>query len=203
MSKKAANQPPAERQSLFTGDPALNACVGDNGGPYGFDDYADGFFEGAKQIVSGIRQGVWLIDTLIYPAAFSYRHGIELYVKHLIKELATYNQSGVEYNKNHNLQKNWKLLVAQAKKAQQLTFITDDDLVTAGKIIDEFCKVDPTGQVFRYPEDIKGNQHLKDIAVINVEGLEKNMDELKAILENWRNRFYDKHGAGEMPEQKE
>ena len=73
--------------------PQLNACVGENGGPYDFDDYGEGFFEGAKQIIDAIKRGEWTIDILIYPAAFAYRHGIELYVKHLLKELSAYNKS--------------------------------------------------------------------------------------------------------------
>ena len=86
--------------------------------PYDFDDYGEGFFEGAKQIIDAIKRGEWTIDILIYPAAFAYRHGIELYVRHLLKELSAYNKSGTDYQKTHKLQDNWKLLFAEAKKSK-------------------------------------------------------------------------------------
>jgi hypothetical protein len=34
-------------------------------------------------------------------------------------------------------------------------------------IIPEFSKNDQSGQVFRYPEDLKGNQHLTGLGTIN------------------------------------
>ncbi|HLL26905.1 MAG TPA: hypothetical protein VKT73_04555 [Xanthobacteraceae bacterium] len=183
MSKIESNQ-------LFRAGPNadLNACVGDNGGPYDFSDYGEGFFEGAKKIVDAIKSGEWAIDILIYPAAFSFRHGIELYVKYLIAELSKYNKSAAEYKKNHLLTENWNILVAEAQKSK-LSMFKDAELDSAGKIITEFCQIDPTGQVFRYPEDIKGNPHLKNISVINVEVLETGMNELHAMLEKWRGGF--------------
>ena len=71
--------------ALFRPGPnaSLNACVGDNGGPYDFAAYGDGFFHAGFQIVEAIKQGEWTIDILVYPAVFNFRHGIELYIKHL------------------------------------------------------------------------------------------------------------------------
>jgi hypothetical protein len=178
--------------SLFRNgpNPHLNACVGANGGPYDFSDYGEGFFEGGKQIIEAIKRGEWTIDILVYPAAFSFRHGIELYVKHLVKELSTYNKSGAAYQKTHNLQDNWKLLVQEAQQSK-LKFFEPTELVVAGDIIDEFCQIDPTGQVFRYPEDIKGNAHLEGLGVINVEVLADGMSTLHEMLETWRCGFDD------------
>jgi len=179
-----------EHNQLFRAgpNPDLNACVGDNGGPYDFSDYGEGFFEGGKKIVDAIKRREWAIDILIYPAAFSFRHGIELYVKHLIAELNKHNKSGAEYQKNHLLTDNWAILIAEAKKSK-LSMFKEVELDRAGKIISEFCKIDPTGQVFRYPEDIKGNPHLKNISVINVEVLETGMNEVHSLLEKWRGGF--------------
>lgn len=168
----------------------LNACVGTNGGPYDFSDYGEGFFEGAKQIIEAIKRGEWTIDILIYPATFCYRHGIELYVKHLLKELAAYNKSSASYQKTHKLQDNWQSVVTEAQ-ASKLTFFDATELGIAGDIIDEFCQIDPTGQVFRYPEDIKGNPHLEGLGVINVEVLSAGMEVLFELLEKWRNSVDD------------
>ena len=59
---------------LFTnGDNThMNACVGDNGGPYELMDYGKGFFEGGHAIVLAAATNVAPVDYLVYPAAFAY-----------------------------------------------------------------------------------------------------------------------------------
>ena len=75
----------------------LNACVGLNGGPKEFDEYADGFFEGGFAIVRAAEAREAPVDILIYPAVFAFRHGIELYVKHLLSRLQALNGGGKGY----------------------------------------------------------------------------------------------------------
>ena len=52
-------------------------------------------------------------------------------------------------------------------------------------IIRDFVEIDPTGQVFRYPEDIRGHAHLSELALINVEVLGDAMRKLHGILSDW------------------
>ena len=47
-------------------------------------DYGRGFFDGGHAAVKSAQEFVGPVDLLVYPAAFSYRHGIELYLKHLV-----------------------------------------------------------------------------------------------------------------------
>ena len=109
--------------SLFRGGPNqdLNACVGTNGGPYEFGEYGEGFFEGGFQIVKGIKKGAWTLDLLVYPATFSFRHGIELYLKHLVRTLES-QSSGTTYSKTHSLKDNWAKFVALAKATGRTEF---------------------------------------------------------------------------------
>lgn len=96
-----------EPNSLFRAGPqsTLNACVGTNGEPYDFGAYGEGFFEGGFQIIAAIKRGEWTIDLLIYPAAFSFRHGIELYLKHMVRVFS--ERAGANaYKKTHALQDN-------------------------------------------------------------------------------------------------
>jgi hypothetical protein len=171
-------------------NPQLNACVGNNGGPYDFSDYGDGFFDGGHKIVVALKRHEGLLDVLVYPAAFSFRHGIELYVKHLIKELAEYNKSDAVYKKTHDLQHNWGIMLEQAKRSK-LTCFKEAQLNQATSTITEFCKIDPTGQVFRYPEDIKGNPHLAEIGIINVEVLDDRLTALHETFKDWRSALDD------------
>ena len=76
--------------ALFRGGPNcdLNACVGENGGPYDLRDYGQGFFDGGVAIIDAARERRAPVDVLVYPAAFAFRHGIELYIRHILASLA-------------------------------------------------------------------------------------------------------------------
>jgi hypothetical protein len=106
-------------------------------------------------------------------------------VKHLLKELAARSKSAATYQKTHKLQDNWKLVVQEAE-ASKLKLFDSTEMGIVSDIIEEFCKIDPTGQVFRYPEDIKGSVHLEDLGVINVEVLANGMTILYELFEKWR-----------------
>lgn len=175
-----------EPNSLFRAGPqsTLNACVGTNGGPYDFGEYGEGFFEGGFQIIAAIKRGEWTTDLLIYPAAFSFRHGIELYLKHMVRVFS--ERAGANaYKKTHTLQDNWAAFETQALTTNSNMF-DPLELSIAKDIVNDFCNIDPSGQVFRYPEDIKGNQHLIGLGVINAEVLGDGMRVLHDLLEKWR-----------------
>jgi hypothetical protein len=98
---------------LFTnGDNAnMNACVGDNGGPYELFDYGKGFFEGGHAIVAAAGALVAPVDWLVYPAAFSYRHGIELLLKQLVLTLNGLLGSPKGFGKHHKMMDLWGVVV--------------------------------------------------------------------------------------------
>ncbi len=70
MVKPKVDQP---ENPLFTnGDNhQMNACVGDNGGPYNLFDYGRGFFEGGHAAVKSAQEYIGPVDLLVYPAAFA------------------------------------------------------------------------------------------------------------------------------------
>ena len=175
---------------LFRAGPAvhLNACVGENGGPYDLVDYGRGFFEGAQEIIHGLRNGRSTVDLVIYPICFSFRHGIELYLKAIIKAADAFNQSKRKYNKNNSIDEYWKLIVAEFEKFDDRV-IDRTSVGIVGDIIADFVQIDPTGQVFRYPEDIKGNAHLIGLQLINVEVLSDGMHILHELLSSWYYRL--------------
>lgn len=177
---------PFKTNDLFKGgkNTDLNACVGNNGGPYDEMDYGDGFFQGGQIIVDGAKDRKGPVDILVYPATFAFRHGIELYLKFLLKALIRYNRSDRRYGKNHSIQAYWNEILAEVEHLQPEELDRSPiDEVTA--IIRDFVEIDPTGQVFRYPEDIRGHAHLSELALINVEVLGDAMRRLHSILSDW------------------
>jgi hypothetical protein len=178
---------PYTYNSLFRPGPDIymNACVGDNGGPYSFGAYAEGFFQGGHRIFTSAQAEGISPDLLVYPIAFSYRHGIELYLKHLISIASERLRLPIRYNKNHSLQENMTLVTSIPQSAPEWVFDPNIEISIAQDIIEDFCQIDPTGQVFRYPEDIRGNKHLTELAVINLEVLRDGMKLLHEMLAKW------------------
>jgi hypothetical protein len=176
--------------SLFRGGPNydLNACVGENGGPYDLRAYGQGFFDGAKAIIDTARDRRFPVDILVYPAAFSFRHGIELYLKHLLTALRDINLGHDVIEKNHSILGYFELVAKELVTVKQ-PFADSIEIGTAKDIIADFEQIDPTGQVFRYPEDLKGNAHLTGLKLINVAVLDEGMDVLREILEGWMDRI--------------
>lgn len=187
--KPKVNQP---ENPLFTNgeNSNMNACVGDNGGPYDLFDYGRGFFDGGHAIVKSAQNYEMAVDLAVYPAAFSYRHGIELYLKHLVFAFNLILETGATFEKKHKMIELWETLVDLNDKAQA-DLIEQEVVDRAGELIGHFDAFDPSGQVFRYPEDIKGNQHLAEHKLINVEVLRDHMRELQDILEGWVDRAAD------------
>ena len=174
--------------ALFRGGPNydLNACVGENGGPYDLRDYGQGFFDGGVAIIDAARERRAPVDVLVYPAAFAFRHGIELYLKHILASLAQLRRFP-PLGKNHSILEYFDAAAKQMDTTRN-DLADPEDVVTARAIVYDFHQIDPTGQVFRYPEDIKGSVHLLGLKIINVEVLEAGMSALREILEDWIDR---------------
>ena len=183
MKKPKVKQP---ENPLFTNGENfnMNACVGDNGGPYDLFDYGRGFFEGGHAAVQSAQNVEAPVDLIVYPAAFAYRHAIELYLKHLVLTLNLILESGETFEKNHKMIDLWKK-VLELNDSTNVDLLEEEAINRAGELIGYFDAFDPTGQVFRYPEDIMGNRHLAEHKLINVEVLRDQMRELQDILERW------------------
>jgi len=177
---------PYSYNSLFRPGPnsSLNACVGANGGPYDFGSYAEGFFEAGFQIVDAIKRGEWTTDILIYPAVFDFRHGVELYIKHLTILANRLLATGQRMALGHGVIENWCSLTQLFADIKNPHFDPlEIDIVK--DILTDFVEIDATGQVFRYPEDKRGQPHLRQISVINVEVLADEMRVVFDLFETW------------------
>lgn len=162
----------------------MNACVGNNGGPYDLFDYGRGFFDGGHAAVKSAQNYEAPVDLIVYPAAFSYRHAIELYLKHLVLSLNVILKTGETFKKKHKMIDLWHEVI-RLHDLTKGSLIEHNAINRAGELIGYFDAFDPSGQVFRYPEDIKGNPHLASHKLINVEVLSDQMKELQSILDRW------------------
>ena len=189
MVKPRVDQP---NNPLFTNgeNASMNACVGRNGGPYDLLDYGRGFFDGGDAAVLSAQEYRGPVDLLVYPAAFAYRHGVELYLKHLAVILNQILETGESFRKQHGRMDLWRGVV-DLDAAAGADLVERTAMDRAGMLIGFFDAFDPTGQVFRYPEDIRGNRHLAEHKLINVEVLRDHMRELREILKFWIYRAVD------------
>ena len=126
-----------------------------------------------------------IIDVLVYPICFNFRHAIELYVKHIIADLSRVQGTGQRYQPRHSLLRNWK----KAKKLLKTIDHTADDAALFEEVVRHIEEVDPTAQTFRYPELIKYDQHLKDWPSINLAVVEQHYARLFAVAKNWQYRI--------------
>jgi hypothetical protein len=184
--------PPFKENDLFRGVPAWsnkNACVGDNGGPYDLYDYADAYFDATRGLLElaleapNLKRPWVTIDLLVYPICMNFRHAVELFLKYLITAVAKKNGSNDRYRTNHSLEDNWNTAIKliRASKLQ----VTDQEIEILAKVVKSIQEVDPKGEIFRYPESIKGDQHLKDWSLINLRLLDHYREETDKAAYRW------------------
>lgn len=177
---------------LFRGDrlnPSKNACVGDNGGRYDLFDYALGYFDASLILLRAGHQPNAIIDTLVYPACYSYRHSLELFMKWLVNEMGfALNDETLKAAKVHDLSKNWELAVAGfARLPKRLAKPEELELMTlAIKCVSE---VDPNGETFRFSDDRKDRQHLKEWRLINLTVLLSYVETTVEVMKDWQHRL--------------
>lgn len=174
---------PFKENDLFRGvaNEDLNACVGDNGGPYDLYDYAQGYFTATKLLLANVKGGDVLLDIIVYPICFNFRHAVELFIKYAITDLAKATQSNHKFKNKHTLERNWRA----AKRLLMKINPSAEDMAYFDKVVCAIEEVDPNGQIFRYPESIKGSRHLEDWSVINLAVIESHNQETSGIAHRW------------------
>jgi hypothetical protein len=184
--KKTQTEKLYKHNDLFTpAEPYIfNACVGSNGGPYGFYEYAQGYFDASFKIVNSLLNDPSMLDYVIYPLVFSYRHAIELSLKDLAEELPKiYGKTGV-MKKTHSLIDNWGEIRPFLKGKTH--FDSENVLVDqVDAILSDFLRIDSTGMVFRYPVDKKDRLHLEELAQINMIVFAESMIFVQETFESW------------------
>jgi hypothetical protein len=162
-----------------------NACVGDNGGPYDLYDYADGYLDATERLLkTAAKDKGMAIDLLVYPICLNFRHAIELFIKYLISDLNKLTKSHTKFKPTHSLVENWRVAKKLIKKTKLKVDTKELEWIT--HVVDDIMEVDPKGEIFRYPESIKGDQHLKDWSHINLAVVGDVFIKTKKIAERWQ-----------------
>lgn len=143
----------------------FNACVGSNGGPYGLDQFADGYFKAAQVILTDVLKDPTSVDLEIYPLVFVYRHAIELSLKNLVTLLPRAFYESATSRPTHKLTDNWEVVRSYLLRLDE---IDKDDVEEVDSIIADFVDLDVDGQTFRFPSDRKGGRFLQETTHINV-----------------------------------
>ena len=192
--------PEYEYNALFrpTAKSQVNAAVGTNGGPYSFRDYATGFFVAGHHIFKRVLKEPRYVDVIVYPMAFNYRHGIELYLKSLLLHSLAALEQPPTMQKSHGILDNWDSLKEKIAHLDDRIFQPKQEIEAVERVLRDFCQIDPTGQTFRYPEDFKGNQHLLKQDLISLEVLYKAMKALQKVFDKWSDGISEVYAANPL-----
>jgi len=132
--------------------------------------YSEGFRAAARRLAVDIIEGgnsmELLVDLVVYPMIFLYRHHFELQLKLLVR--ASRSLLGEPRNdaKTHQLHTLWGIAWPLAQKAFPDADWSQNQHVT--RLLNELSALDPNGEAARYDVDGRGEQHFKDLSLINV-----------------------------------
>lgn len=142
--------------------------------------YAIGYKDAADILVTRVEEKQRYQDTLVYPIVFLYRQYLELAFKDLIRKGRRLLDINEPFPKTHKIDALWRTF------GQLLLEISPDDSVEEirqiGRLISEFCVVDPTSMAFRYPEDKDGNQSLPSLNHFNLRNVRDVIGKIHTIL---------------------
>lgn len=147
-----------------------------------------GYREAAETLTNHIRKDNYLIDAMVYPVIFLYRHAIELYMKDLIEDINKTEKTKQEPMRTHELSKIWENLRKSLEK-----YCPEDDkkeLDAAEKIIMKINEFDIGSTSFRYPTTRGGGQSLSKIKHINILYFSEVMSTLFYTLDYMRAGVY-------------
>jgi hypothetical protein len=170
---------PEKGTSLFTlGNDWSNAYVEQD-----WEMYIRGYVQAANLLVEYVGQSQLDSDILVFPIVFMYRQHLELRIKGLqLSAQELLNQSD-GMKQTHDIKGLWEAcspLLQQIFKDQYL-----EEFDTVKQIINQFSKIDPNSEGFRYPINRNGQQSLPaEFHHINLGHLAKTLSGIAKFLDN-------------------
>ncbi len=203
LTNRSVNEKPSrisETPFQFIEEDSLIACVGDNGGTSNYDIF-EGFAKAVAVIYRSVAESSLYEDAMVYPMAFSARHGIELALKISIQELKDFLNLEKLESRVVNLDRNLidKVLHEHNIKSLRDSFVTllsiDKRLASYEKDVSPYLSdyyFDEKGDMFRYAEsrDEISNLASQNINHVGLTQLYKRFSELVKCFE----KFYSQIG---------
>lgn len=165
----------------------FNACVGNNGIFGG--KYFLGYDLSVKTLCEVLFKDSTEIDQLIFPILFNARHAIELYLKDILANIFTINESlnfikNIEINidklqRTHDLRILWEMF---ENNAIILDRRMKDFIDYQREYISDYFEIDLTGETFRYQYTKDNAVHLAETPLVNVIGFYNRYKEISQSM---------------------
>lgn len=177
------------QKEIFTseGDDWWNKAMLMHGWPHKWSIYATGYKDAADRVVLSIERGEGLIDFMVYPILFLYRHFLEISIKTSIRDAQDLlhivprqkpkkndKRQMAEAVQGHDLESLWGYLIELMLQIYPGLEISEFDETSA--VIRAFHHHDLDGDAARYPTSLRGSSSLKTIDEVNLRKLREDME---------------------------
>jgi hypothetical protein len=168
------------------GPPHWNAFVGRQGEER---YYVDGYLEAAIELATSVLEKdlSGQRDTLVMPILFTARHGLELSLKHAIRELSDGRFLNGPAPENHDIAAHWEILAKVPRCDAHLPRL----VAAMEPFVRSLAAVDEDGQALRYFVRRDGAQSLEDFSLVNLKVVLISLRALQEILKDLRYRVCD------------
>jgi hypothetical protein len=125
--------------------------------------YINGYKDAADLLVAHAKEGD--PRKLRYPVLFLYRQHLELALKALICDCCRLVGLQETFPKTHRIDELWSICCSLIDDISPGTS-SNEDIRQTTRLMEEFCKIDPKSEAFRYPEDKSGNTPVIDAEMV-------------------------------------
>ena len=168
---------------LFRNDSDLESTARLNIGGKSFDSYAIGYKRAGDALAIRFIDKWQGNEILLFPMIFLYRQYLELRLKELLLSgKRSVGESG-DFEETHELPRLWK--PCQKILAEHWPEEPCETWDNVSRLIDEFHKIDPSGEAFRYPytSKMKGRKITVPANCVGVRNFYEVMQRLAAFFE--------------------
>jgi hypothetical protein len=166
------------------GNPGTEARLG----LLGYDDrlIADGFHSAALILARALRDGGPHPHLLVYPLVFSFRHYVELTLKHLVRLLRSFVSFGNEAKLDdalgrHGLDALLKFLI-EGILSEDPSLKESEELALLTTRIEELQDQDPGSFAFRYTQDKQGRRYIQANTAFDLDAFSEEMEQVASLL---------------------
>ena len=151
------------------------------GDPRGLLAYAQSYKQAADAIVETIERTRRGADRMVYAVLFLYRHYLELMLKGLMRMGRRLEKGSWDVpRKGHRINELWQ----ECRPMLERQFPEGEKSATDSveRCIKELCRIDPNGEVSRYPEDTHGRPTIQGDRYLGLRNVRQTMDKIDGFL---------------------